>query len=58
MISHFTRTFRAPVKGNDESKPAEGVVEKRQNSCKTYPHFEDLRKDELILIPTQVNVFV
>ena len=46
------------MKGNDESKSAEEVVEKRQNSCKTYPHFEDLRKDELILIPTQVNVFV
>ena len=46
------------MKGNDKSKPAEEVVEKRQNSCKTYPHFKDLRKDELILIPTQVNVFV
>ena len=46
------------MKGNDESKPAEEVVEKRQNSCKTYPHFEDLRKDELTLIPAQVELFV
>ena len=46
------------MKGNDEPKLAEEVVVKKENSCKTYPHFEDLGKGELTLIPTQVNAFV